>query len=293
MNLFTIRLQIISLFMLILGLHGSGAMSQDSIPTEFCISSEEYKLYQLISEYRKAMNLETIPLSKSLSIVAKTHANDLMINKPDTNTCNFHSWSNKGTWTACCFEKEIKDKSCMLNKPRELTKYPGNAYEIVYWENKNATAEKAFNQWRETAVARSLITNFKTWENFDWYALGIGIQGGFAVAWFGEEPDVEHSVSVCGTSVIVEDKPNESNKQNQIINAESGRFYIIFGSFSSLEDAKSQTKIYQNEGFRKAKIISKDDKYRISLSDYSSQELATQAKKELPEKFKGAWVLPW
>ena len=268
-------------------------MSQDSIPTGFCISSEEYKLYQLITEYRTAMNLDAIPLSKSLCYVAKVHATDLINNKPDTNTCNFHSWSDKGEWTACCFEKEVKDKSCMLNKAREITRYPGDAFEIIYWENKKADAEKAFNQWRETGVARSLITNFKTWESYDWYAMGIGIQDGFAIAWFGEEPDVEPAVNVCGTDILVENKPNEAKKHNVIIGAETGRFFIIFGSFSSLDDAKVQMKTYQNEGFRKAKIVSKDNKYRISLSDYSSQELATQAKRELPEKFKGAWILPW
>lgn len=293
MNSFAKHLFFAIVFGLMLSIPSVKSLGQDSIPSDFCISSEEYKLYQLITEYRKAMNLDAIPLSKSLCYVAKTHVIDLITNNPDTNTCNFHSWSDKGDWTACCFEKEIKDKSCMLNKAREITLYPGSAYEIIYWENKSADAEKAFNQWRETSVARSLITNFKNWETFDWYAMGVGIQGGFAIAWFGEEPDVEAMVSVCGTTIQVENKPDESKKLNEIIGAETGRFYIIFGSFKTLEDAKVQMKIYQNEGFRKAKIVSKDNKYRISLSDYSSQELAAQAKKELPGKFKGAWILPW
>ena len=42
---------------------------------------------------------------------------------------------------------------------------------------------------------------------------------------------------------------------------------------------------------RNAEFISKDNKFRISLSDYSSMEQASSAKKELPSKFKDAWVL--
>ena len=49
----------------------------------------------------------------------------------------------------------------MLDKPKELTKYPGTAYEIIYWENKSASAEKAYNQWIETSAARSVISNYK------------------------------------------------------------------------------------------------------------------------------------
>lgn len=267
--------------------------AQDSIPADFCISAEEHKLYLLINDYRKAMNLPEISLSKSLSFVAKTHAKDLATNKPDTNTCNFHSWSDKGNWTACCFEKEIKDKSCMESKPGELTNYPGHAHEIVYWENKEANAERAFDQWRETSAARSLITNFKEWEDHEWRAVGLGIYKGFAIAWFGEDTDPEIETIVCGSNKVIK-ASTEDKTQSQvsdIISTATGRFYLIYGSFNELADAKKQLRIYQSEGFKKARIVSKDNKFRISLSDYSSMEQASSAKKELPSKFKGAWVL--
>ncbi len=266
-------------------------LAQDSIPNDFCITQEEFKLYNLINDYRKAMNLHEIPLSRSLSYVAKQHAIDLVTNRPDTNTCNFHSWSDKGNWVACCFEKEIKDKSCMINKPGEITNYPGVAHEIVYWENKEANAERAFDQWRETIAARSVITNFKEWESYDWNAIGVGINKGFAIAWFGEELDPEPQTMVCGTDKVIRNKPTKTGDVPEIVSKSTGRFYLIYGSFQELKDAKSELQKYRTEGFKKATIISKDSKYRISLSDYGSMEQATEAKKELPSKFKGAWIL--
>ena len=267
------------------------SFSQNNIPDDFCISKDEYKLYNLINDYRKAMKLPNIPLSKSLSFVATQHISDLVKNVPDTNTCNFHSWSDKGKWTACCFEKEIKDRSCMQEKPKEITDYPGVAFEIVYWENRDASADNAFDQWRETTAARALITNFKDWEDYSWNAMGIGIKEGFAIAWFGQETDVEKETKICGTNTVVVNEPTPKDTEPEVISSPTERFYIIIGSYSSLEESKKLAKDYIDEGFKKAKILSKDDKFRISLADYKTKELATEGKKELPEKYKDAWIM--
>ncbi len=267
--------------------------TQNEIPADFCINQEELKLYNLFNEYRKTMNQPEIPLSKSLCFVAEKHINDLIQNKPDTNTCNFHSWSDKGEWTSCCFEVELKDKSCMQKKPQELTKYVGNAYEIVYWENRVATADKAFDQWRETAASQSMIINIKDWEDHNWNAVGVCIQGNFAIAWLGKEIDVETETKICGTGTVIKNERPKTEGEKLIISEATGRFYLIFGSFSILEDAKEQAKKYAGEGFKKVKIISKDNKFRISLADYSSKELASTSKKELPAKYKEAWVMEY
>jgi len=284
----TISISVLSLLIII-----KPVDSQNEIPADFCISQEEYKLYNLINEYRKALNLPQIPLSRSLCFVAKQHITDLIQNKPDTNTCNFHSWSDKGNWKACCYEKKIKDKSCMQDKPKEITNYPGTAFEIVYWENKEANANNAFDQWRETTAARSVITNFKEWETYSWNALGIGIKKGFAIAWFGEELDVEKVTKICGTQTEIINEPPVKDDEPKVISTSSGRYYIIFGSFNSLNDARKEVVKYSENGFNKAKIISKDNKFRISLSDYSTKESASKAKKELPAKYKDAWIMPF
>ncbi|MFU8843676.1 MAG: SPOR domain-containing protein [Bacteroidales bacterium] len=266
-------------------------LAQDSIPGDFCIHEEEYRLYEMINEYRKAMNLSEIPLSNSLSFVARTHALDLAENRPDTNTCNFHSWSDKGQWKACCFVGDIRDRSCMLNKPKEFTLYPGVGYEVVYWESRDATAARAFDQWRETNASRSMITNFKEWEKRSWNALGVGIYKGFAIAWFGEKPDVEPRTTVCETGEVILNKPAPVVSQGPVINHETGRFYVIVAGFSSFEDAKARLKRIHNDGHKAAKIISKDDRYRVSIADYDSMEDANKAKREYASRFKDAWVL--
>jgi hypothetical protein len=280
-------------FILVLFPIFSSVFAQDTIPDDFCLTDEEVKLYNMVNEYREAIALPGIPVSKSLSWVARRHAMDLDMNKPDTNTCNFHSWSNKGFWTACCYEKESKDKTCMTEKPKEITGYMEPAYEIVYWENKSANASRAFNQWRETSAARSLMTNFKAWESFEWNALGVAVYKGFAILWFGEVKDNSGDLRACSNNKLVEPPvvQQRESKENRIINSETGRFYVIVGSFTSLEEAKTQLTGYLENGFQKAKIIIKDDKHRISLSDYSTMEQATKAKNELPVRYKDAWIL--
>ena len=268
-------------------------LAQKELPANFCITEDESELYGMVVEYRKAMNLPSIPLSKSLCYVAKTHLEDLIKNKPDSTTCNVHSWSNKGSWTPCCFHKDKDDKHCMQSKPTEITNYPGPAYEIVYWESKKATPEFAFKQWRETKASQSVIINTEEWKKFTWNAIGIAMSGGFASIWFGEELDVEKETKVCGKNIVYANEPPANPNEPEIVALATNRFYLIFGSFNSINDAKSQATKFKEEGFKKAKVISKDNKFRISLSDYSSKELADQGKSELPAKYKDAWVMEY
>ena len=80
-------------------------------------------------------------------------------------------------------------------------------------------------------------------------------------------------------------------QESLIVSTETGRFYVIVGSFKTLEDAREQVNAHIAEGFKKAKVVTKDDKFRLSLSDYPTQEQANKAKAELPSKYKDAWVL--
>lgn len=149
------------------------------------LSSEEQKLYDIIMEYRKANDLPVIPLSKSLTTVAKTHVKDLMTNSPNQGTCNLHSWSDKGNWTPCCYTGDHKRLRCVLNKPRELTPYQAKAYEIAFWSSSNVTAIGALKGWKKSKGHNSVIINEDNWHNNNWKAIGIGIFGNYAVVWFG------------------------------------------------------------------------------------------------------------
>jgi uncharacterized protein YkwD len=151
------------------------------------LSVEEAKLYSLIMEYRNEKGLPRIALSKSLTKVAQIHVKDLNENFKESTICNMHSWSNKGNWTACCYTSDHAQAQCMWNKPRELTTYRGNGYEISYgsW-GAPVNAQGALAGWKSSSGHNAVIINSGIWKD-DWNAIGIGLSGGYAVVWFGKE----------------------------------------------------------------------------------------------------------
>ena len=153
------------------------------------LSQEETKLYNLIMEYRREKGLPAITLSKSLTKVAQIHVKDLNENFRESTSCNMHSWSNKGNWTACCYTSDHARAQCMWDKPRELTSYKGNGYEISYgsW-GAPADAQGALNGWKSSSGHNSVIINSGIWKD-QWNAIGIGLSGGYSVVWFGNEFD--------------------------------------------------------------------------------------------------------
>src|SRR5687768_3564667 len=107
-----------------------------------CLMPEEKKLYELIMKYRKEKNLESIPLSAKLTLVAQIHAKDLAENfEPFNGKCNLHSWSKKGKWEACCYTDDHKKSECMWSKPKEIAGYASSGYEISYYSGAGANAE--------------------------------------------------------------------------------------------------------------------------------------------------------
>lgn len=90
-------------------------------PEEIYLFTDEKELYELLMEYRTAENLPPIPLSYSLTKVAKLHMQDLQENDPTDDRCNMHSWSNNGSWKGCCYTSDHKNGKCMWRKPMELT----------------------------------------------------------------------------------------------------------------------------------------------------------------------------
>jgi hypothetical protein len=72
-----------------------------------------------------------------------------------------------------------------------MTSYPGAGYEIAHGGSGSfiVRAETALSGWKRSAGHNSVILNKSGWENKAWKAIGIGIQGAYAVVWFGEEKD--------------------------------------------------------------------------------------------------------
>ncbi|MFD0999832.1 CAP domain-containing protein [Ohtaekwangia kribbensis] len=165
---------------------------------ELCLSTEEMKLYRLIMEYRKTKGLPSIPLSAKLSQVANVHAHDLADNykfDPD-NKCNPHSWSKKGSWTACCYTSDHKRAQCMWDKPKEIAGYSGFGYEIAYYSTAGATAQEGLDGWKVSPGHNPLIVNLDIWSKVKWNAIGVALYKEYGLVWFGEEKD-DTTVKTC------------------------------------------------------------------------------------------------
>lgn len=176
------------LFTLVVLVSGVGASGKDE--RLVCLNAEEMKLYYLLMEYRESRNLERISLSSKLSKVAQLHAQDLEENfDPRNGKCNIHSWSRKGNWKSCCYTDDHKEANCMWNKPREITGYAGNGFEISYSSTAGATAAEGLAGWRVSPGHNQVIVNEGVWKNIKWKAIGIGIYENYAVVWFGEVED--------------------------------------------------------------------------------------------------------
>ena len=77
----------------------------------------------------------------------------------------------------------------MWDKPRELTSYTGDGYEIAYWSSGGATAKDGLDGWKKSKGHNAVLVNKGIWRQVEWQAIGIAIQGNYAVVWFGKELD--------------------------------------------------------------------------------------------------------
>ena len=83
----------------------------------------------------------------------------------------------------------------MWSKPRELTRYPGDGFEIAYFSSGGASPAGALAGWRSSGPHNAVIVNGGMWSSSKWRAIGVGIYGDYAVAWFGAEEDPEGGAS--------------------------------------------------------------------------------------------------
>ncbi|MBI9038594.1 MAG: SPOR domain-containing protein [Bacteroidales bacterium] len=279
------------IFTIILFFLFSMSLFSDGIPKDYCLNDDEYKLFMLINEFRNENELSVIPLSASLSFVARTHAKDIFTYHPDTSICNLHSWSDKGNWTACCYNKYVKSQECMWEKPKELTNYNDKGYELIYFENDNTLKpENVINLWKKVKASSEMILTSGKWKNFDWNAIGVGIYEGYAFVWLGELTDNEDKPDLCNPlGNIIENESSES--KNSIIKNKTGKFYLIVGSFSKESEAKNEFEQLKKRNFINLKILYRNKKYSVSISDNSDISKVKKVLEKYSSKFKDAWIL--
>lgn len=147
------------------------------------LNRKEVRLAQLVNQYRRSNNLSGIRLSKALTIVANRHVRDLVKNGVQG---SLHAWSN-----APYDSSNPKTYPSMWLAPKRLgTGYTGYGYENAFASyGVNASPRMAFDAWKNSSGHNAVILNQGGWGNYRWNALGVGMYKGFAVLWFGKEPD--------------------------------------------------------------------------------------------------------
>lgn len=168
---------------------------------ELCLSKEEQRLYDLIMAYRKQKKLPPIKISAALTKVAKTHVYDLSVNKPNnTDECNMHSWSAKGNWTACCYDRKHTQSQCMWSKPKEIAGFQADGFEIVYGsvdDNFVATPDAALASWKRSPGHHAVIVNKDIWKERTWKAIGIGVYKNYICVWVASTEDKNTVFKKC------------------------------------------------------------------------------------------------
>jgi len=174
----------------------------DNSSAKSCLTETEQQLAIMINTYRAENHLPAIELSVSLTYVAHTHCNDLAESNVNSGKCNLHSWSDHGKWTSCCYTPDHRHAACMWNKPRELTSYTGDGFEIAYFttatfDSPAAYAKEILESWKESPAHNEVIINRGIWDKVAWKAMGVSIWRRYATVWFGKETDLAGKPDIC------------------------------------------------------------------------------------------------
>jgi hypothetical protein len=178
-----------------------------------------------------------------------------------------------------------------VNKPAELAKYPGEGHELCYWDSETLSPDTVMKFWMSIDQAREILLNEKKWSVFTWKAMGIGMYKGYVCLWVGDVQDSLPEPTLCGSTLgadflALPDKP----EQPVVITKPTGRYYLIFASLKTEADANKELERFKKAGFPNARIILKDNLYRVSLADYTTQQEGLEAKKQLGDEYKAAWI---
>jgi hypothetical protein len=260
-----------------------------TVPSGYCISNLEYKLYKMINDYRRRYDLPSIPLSRALGFVAQTHAKDLILHPPGE-PCNFHSWSATGPWKPICYPQDESKKNSVWDKPAELIGYKGKGYEIVYWENNDVTIDSVMAEWKNVDYFNSFLMNTGRWQEKKWNAIGIAIYENFAIAWFGEIADTDDPPLICGQ------QPEKIKSDITTINpppqsSQSVTYHIIVQGGITFSEANKHLNDIKSNGFPNARVLTQGNKVRISVYTTNNKDSADSALRITRQKYQDAWIL--
>ena len=283
------------------------------------MTQDETVLFNMINDMRIQNKLPAIPFSSDLCKVANTHIADLIKYKPQDKGCSLHSWSGSGKWTSCCNTKEVFGIQCMKAKPREITGYKGDGFELIYWGEDKATPEEAAALWKQVDASSDMILSRAKWSGYQWKALGVGMKDGYAILWLGDSinskaqdnlpdyipevakpaakaapvvktPEVKKEVAKPAVTVKPKEVVVKEVTTKQPVGTSGTKFYIIAGSFATSEAAGKELKIIKQKGYPAAFILEGESLFRIALTSFDAKDKADIKKNELKDIFPGVWV---
>jgi hypothetical protein len=283
------------------------------------ITEDETILFNMINDMRRQNKLTSIPLSLNLCKVAQTHIADLIKWKPQEKGCSLHSWSGSGKWTSCCNTKEVFGIQCMKSKPREITGYLGDGYELIYWGEDNATPAEAADLWKQVGASSDMILSQAKWSGYQWQAIGVGIKSGYAVLWLGDAEDKNTEVTSFANNTVAQQavaksavdektpaaekeiiKPKPTEKPKEIVVSKqdvkqptkvSGtKYYLIVSSLKTIEAANKELETIKLKGYPAAIVLQGESSFRIAIASFDTAEKASSLKNSLKDTFPGIWI---
>jgi len=266
------------------------AQGQESTAGKVCLTKEEARFAELINNYRKQNRMPEIPLSFSLTYVAKTHVSDLQINRPDTSICTTASWSNRGKWTPCCYNRYVLRPECMWDKPKELTSYNFRGYELVHFEEGIVQVDSVFRLWRSTPEVADMLLNRAAHADKKWLAIGVGLSENYVSVWFGQRNDAAGRPGQC--TKAAEENFVADFQDSTIVNEKekTARYFLIYGSFTTRSDANEAVRRYKNSGLKNVQVLEKDGRFRVALDVFNNLRDAMTAKENLSSSYPEAWI---
>ena len=165
------------------------SIQHNSAPTIY--KSKGLLLLDSINKYRVQNGLHSVPYSEKLSKVAREHCMDLEKNYTLSQVCNLHSWSaTSSKWNACCYTSDHARAKCMWDKPREISNYDSEGYEVAYYNSESFDVYRPLERWKVSKKGHNnVLLNLKSWKKIKWKAVGVGISDHYACVWFGNLTD--------------------------------------------------------------------------------------------------------
>ena len=153
------------------------------------LSEAELEVYRRLMEERAKAGLAPIPVSPSLTAVARAHVWD-SAQTPASGACNLHSWSTTGApWEPFCYTSDHAQMRKMHRMPAQLVGFHADAFENSASGSPVIQPQRTVDGWMRSAGHRALILNTGIWDDNEWRAIGIAIEGNYAHLWVSECAD--------------------------------------------------------------------------------------------------------